>query len=95
MDGFFFSLHEDAFYIEQEKSVVVTSMNMDEEIYTIDSLAKEAFMLAVNGFSQENILELCKDSFEGELSVLETNIENLFKDLVERKILITQSKNPI
>lgn len=86
-----FELSPNVLYFESDDKVLLTFLSDDEIIFEIDQLAKDAFMLALNHFSFEKILDVSQQIFTGPQDELKKELELLFSNLIDKQILLPKN----
>lgn len=56
-----FELHEEALYTEKPDQIIVIlcSDDSEDDVFVIDQLARQVFLMAINNFSYDHILDVC------------------------------------
>lgn len=87
-DSAAFKLNEDYIYLDKGDVIHLTSSGLEDELFTMDNLAKEVFQMSLNDFSYLDMREVCEKTLEGTKEEAHAALDELLNTLVEKKILI-------
>lgn len=81
-----FKINPDVLYMDKGEKVVLTFATLEDKLYQVDQLAKDIFLMAINDFNYNQILQTALQS-NLEKEKIQEEVDKLLSELIQMNIL--------